>query len=119
MTIGEAFELTNHLSQLPERELGLDPLLEGGELQLIEPGRLGPKRRLGGEIGEGRAAPQIQRVVERTYGRLRVDREEPPRVAKERLEADCIELRRVGAKDVARAASLELSGPSALRRCEA
>ena len=68
MTSREAFELTDHLSQFPERELGLDPLLEGGELQLVEPGRLGPKRRLGGEIGEGQGRA-TDPVRDRTHPR--------------------------------------------------
>ena len=68
---------------------------------------------------EGGAAPQIERVVERTDGRLRIDRQESPRVAKEGLEASGIELRWLGPQDVARPAPLDaarLRGPCAGER---
>jgi hypothetical protein len=75
MPSGENFELSDHLYEFSQRELRVDPFLEGGEPQVVEPRRLGPERRLGAQIREGRPGPQIERMVEGADGRLRVDRQ--------------------------------------------
>jgi hypothetical protein len=43
-----------------EREVGLDPLLERGEAEFLEPSDLGLRERLVGEVRERVAAPQVQ-----------------------------------------------------------
>ena len=65
-----------------ERELGVDPLLERREPELLEPldGRLG--ERLVGEVGERRPAPELERLAQQG-GRgcgvvARVGRARPP-----------------------------------------
>lgn len=114
MTTGEAVELTDHLCVLSDRELSLDAVLERAELQLVEPRRLGAQRSLGCEIGEGRATPEREGVVERSYGGPGVDREEPARVPQQGLEAAGVELGGFGPEPVTSPAPLESLGPQCL-----
>jgi hypothetical protein len=58
-------------------------------------------------------------VIERADGGPGVDRQQPARVPKQGLEADGVELRRLGPESVARSAPLEPLGSERLRRCEA
>ena len=53
----------------PQREVGLDPLLERDCAELLEPCDLGLGERLVEEVGERRPAPERERVTERTLGR--------------------------------------------------
>ena len=55
-----------------EREVGLDPLLERGEAQLVEPLDGGARERLVGEVGERRPAPQAERLAEELRRRVLV-----------------------------------------------
>ncbi len=57
----ERLELGDELRVAPEREVGLDPLLERDGAQLLEPGDLGLRERLVEEVGERRAAPERER----------------------------------------------------------
>ena len=52
----------------PEREVGLDPLLERHGAQLLEPSDLGLRERLVEEVGERRPAPERERLAERALG---------------------------------------------------
>src|SRR4029450_11639817 len=118
MTRRESLELADGLSEFPDRELRVDPFLQCREAQVIEPCRLRSERRLGREIAEGGTPPQIERVVECTDRRLRVDRQESPGVAQEGLETNGIELRRLGPQDVTCPAPLDPlwpQGPAQMR----
>jgi hypothetical protein len=55
-----------------ECEVGIDPVLQGRGLRLLEtrPGVSG--ERLGAELGEGWAAPELERPPEQLGGRFRV-----------------------------------------------
>ena len=64
----ESLELGNELRLTPEREIGVDALLEGGEPLLVEPDTRGARKRRV-ELGEGRAAPQRKRLAQQ-FGRL-------------------------------------------------
>ena len=62
---GQRFELWDERVVLPEREFGLDPLLDRDEPQVLEAIDLGPRERLVGEVGQGAAAPEPERGPER------------------------------------------------------
>ena len=47
-----------------EREVGVDPILVGGEPKLLEPDDLRLRERLPGEVGERRAAPEGERIAQ-------------------------------------------------------
>ena len=47
----------------PQRDVRLDPVLQAGELELLQPGGLHARERLG-ELGQRRAAPQLQRLAQ-------------------------------------------------------
>ena len=47
-----------------EREVGLDPLLERRQPQILEPSRLDARERLVGELGQRRPAPQGERLAQ-------------------------------------------------------
>jgi len=47
-----------------ERELGVDPLLDGHEPQLVEPGDLILRKRLVCEVDQRRPAPKHERVAQ-------------------------------------------------------
>ena len=66
----------DHLGVAAERELRLDELLARGDPQLLEPGDLGLRERLVGEVGQRRAAPERERALERGGGRRRAARGE-------------------------------------------
>ena len=114
VTRREALELADHLSVFSDGELRLDPVLERAEPLLLQPRGLGLERRLTGEVGERRAAPQIQRVVERADGGTRVDRQQAPGVSQDRSEPCGVELRRLRLEAVARSAPLEPFGAERL-----
>ena len=67
-------ELADDLRVSPQREIGLDALLDRREAQLLEP----RDRRLGevvvGEVPERRTAPQVERLAKQRRPTLRVPR---------------------------------------------
>ena len=63
MAADERVELGDELRVAPEDQLRIDALLEAGEVLLSEPGFLQACERLL-ELGERRAAPQLQRSPE-------------------------------------------------------
>src|SRR5215210_2741948 len=65
MQLDERFQLADQLRVATERELGLDPLLDRSEMELFEPSDLALRKRLVGELGERRAAPQSQRLPQK------------------------------------------------------
>ena len=65
MTPRQNRELGNERLMPAERELGVDPLLDCGETQLLEALDLGPRERLVGEVGECITSPERERLVEK------------------------------------------------------
>ena len=115
----ERLELGDELGVAPEREVGLDPLLERDGAELLEPRDLGLGERLVEEVGERRAAPERERLAQRALGRRRVaalERRAPLlREPGEAVEVDALAAR-ARARTPARAS--RCTGPSALRSCE-
>ena len=64
MLVDERFQLTDELAMAAERELRLDQLFQCRDPQVVEPRDVALRERLVGEIREGRAAPQRERVLE-------------------------------------------------------
>ena len=56
-------ELADELGSATKLELGLDPLLDGGQPQLLEPGGLVLGERLVREVGQRRTAPELERFA--------------------------------------------------------
>ena len=54
-----------------ELDVGRDPLLDRDEPELVEPPRLGLRPVLEGELGERRAAPEVERAHEERAALLR------------------------------------------------
>ena len=89
----EGLELADQLRVAAEGEVGLDPLLERVQTELLEPCDLALDELLVTEIGERRAAPEPERVAQ-AGGRQRsvAIRERAPPVGEQALEAQRIEL---------------------------
>ena len=64
MRAHQFFELRDERTILAERKICLDPPLECREAQLHEPADRRLREGRIGEVGEGRAAPESQRVAE-------------------------------------------------------
>src|SRR5262249_25767656 len=60
----ERFELADELRVAPERQIGIDALLEHRQPELLEARDLDLRERLVGEVGERRASPERQRLVQ-------------------------------------------------------
>ena len=99
----ERLELSDQLVVSPERELGVDPELDCGQPDLLEPGDGSLSKALKGEVGKRRASPQLQCVVEslRRVGRQAAS-QQAPRLVGEVLEAVEIELVGLDPDEVAR-----------------
>jgi hypothetical protein len=67
----QGFQLADELSLAAEREIGFDQLLERHEAELLEPCDLLLGKRLVGEIGQWRAAPEVKRLTEDQGGSAR------------------------------------------------
>jgi hypothetical protein len=59
----ERLDLGCQLSALAERKVGFDPLLDGVQPKLFQPADLRLGKRLEGEVGERRAAPERKRLT--------------------------------------------------------
>ena len=67
----QRLQLADELGVPAQRQVGLDPLLERRQPQLLEPAALDPRERLLAELRQRRAAPQRQRLAQqprRTLG---------------------------------------------------
>jgi len=64
----QRFQLDDHVLVTTQLEVGLDPVLEGGQTKILEPPDLVLRERLVGEVGQRGAAPERERLVE-TAGR--------------------------------------------------
>src|SRR5581483_4206083 len=98
----ERLELADEPCMATKREIGVDPLLEGGETLVLEAGDLGLREELVGELGERRAPPQRERLAEqarRPSGSPRCER--VPSLGRQALEAVEVEFAGIDAQDVA------------------
>ena len=88
----ELLELRGKLGVATESEVGVDPLLERGQPQLVEAVDRGLREALVAEVGEGRTAPERERFPEnrRRTGRVPALRS-PPSSLRETLEASDVE----------------------------
>ena len=68
----ELLELGAHDSVTPERELGIDPVLDGLYPERLEAACLQPRERLGLEVGQGPAAPQRLGFPQQSRGPARI-----------------------------------------------
>ena len=99
----ERLELDDEVGVAAEREIRLDPIFEGGQPELLEPGDLAPRKVFVGEVGEGRASPERERLAESSGGRLSGPvGDRAPAIGEQLLEALGIELARLDSEHVAR-----------------
>src|SRR5215218_8843421 len=107
MLADEPPELGDEVGMAAERQVGLDPLLERAQAQLLEPADLFASEVLIGEVGERRTAPEGERLAQNLRRRLRIFRPKVPSAAEELLEAIHIALAGIQAKQIAVAARLK------------
>lgn len=93
----EHFELAAELGVATGAQVGVDPLLQRREPQLLEPCDLRLRERLVGEVSEWWPAPQAERFAQLPRRPLRIG---APRPGDELLEAGKVELGRVEQQDV-------------------
>ena len=87
MLADQCLELADQLAVVAERQLGLVQVLQRGQPQILQAGRLARDERLLAEPRKRRAAPQRERRLERRGGALRVAcRELAPALSDEPLE---------------------------------
>ena len=65
----QRLELGHELRAAPEREIGVEAVLERHQPQLLQAGDLALAERLEREVGQRRAAPQRERLAQRPRGR--------------------------------------------------
>src|SRR5262249_5960530 len=98
----QRLELTDEIAVAPELQIGFDPLFKRMHPELLEPGRLGRRERLRRELGERRAAPQLERRAEALRGLLGATGVEArARRRRDALEAVQVELVRLHLQRVA------------------
>lgn len=89
----ERLELGHELGTAAQREVEVDALFDRGEAQAVEPGDLGLRERLLGEVGKRGAMPECERLSQRARGERRlVARPELPCLPDEPLESVEVEL---------------------------
>ena len=66
----ERLELTDELGVPTEREIGLDPLFEGGDARFLEARDLALREGVEAEVGECRSAPERERLEQHVCRRL-------------------------------------------------
>ena len=114
MPVHESLELGHELVVVAEGELGLDAILERGDMELLEPRDLVLREPLVGEIGERCPVPERQCLPQPVRGiGVVAGLECHPALSEQPLEAVAIELSRldrnaVGAADGADRVSREL-----------
>ena len=91
----EAVQLGGHVVVPAEREIGLDPLLDCREPELLEPRDLALRERVVGEVRQRWAAPDLERFAQRRLGLLGLPcGQGAPAVLEQPLEAVGVELAR-------------------------
>ena len=115
MPSDERLQLADQLSVAAEREVGLDPLFERRQLQLVQARDLRLCERLVGEVGQGGAPPEGERPAQLLGGLLRLPLgPSAPCLLEHALEAICVDLAWLDREDVAVPAGLER--PAHVRR---
>lgn len=61
---GQRLKLADHLGMTAERQIGVDPVLEDTDAQLLQPRDLRLRERFIAQVGEWRAAPEREGLVE-------------------------------------------------------
>ena len=79
MTGDEGFEVGDEITLAPEREVCVDPFLDRGQVELVQPGDLVLGERVEGEVGERRAPPEVERLTEERRRLERRARRRAPR----------------------------------------
>ena len=100
----QRLELADDVAVPPELEIRLDPLLERDESKLLEPSDLGLRELLERELGERRAAPELERACEELAPLLGAC---AARVPERELEPLRVDLLGCDAEDVSRRPRLE------------
>ena len=103
----QGLQLRDGLGLNAGRQKALDPGFLSLEAELVESGRLGEKRRLVGDVGEGWPPPQGQGVLERGDGHVWIQREALLRVSQERVESRSVELGGIEPQTVAGSVALD------------
>src|SRR5215213_8518057 len=94
MQLDKRFQLADQLRVAAQRELGLDALLDGGQVKLLKPR----------ELGERRAAPQPERLAQQLQRPLRGPPDErPAALPQQTLEALQVKLAGTDAHQIATA----------------
>ena len=68
----QRLELGNKIAMAAERQVGVDPVLERGQPQFLQPGRLGLRERFVLNVLVRRAAPQLERLAKARRRRIGV-----------------------------------------------
>src|SRR6266566_152328 len=68
MLADERLQLTHDLTVASQSQVGIDPVGDSRNPQLVQPPDRGLDKRLVVDIGEGRTAPHAQRTAQRTCG---------------------------------------------------
>ncbi len=64
----ERLQLTGQLRVAAQGQVSVDPVREGGDPLLVQPGDRDLRERLIADVGEGRATPHLQRAAQRARG---------------------------------------------------
>ena len=105
MLADEGLQLAAQLGMATETQIGLHPLLDGDESQLLQSGGLGPHERLVAQRAEGRAVPQAKRPTKNVGGApRRAADQRRPACCDQSFEADRIHVDPLDVQHVARPA---------------
>ena len=111
----QALELADELAVATEGEIRVDAVLERGQVELVEPADLSLRPRFVGELGERRAAPELEGIAQDLRGGRRRG---SSRLGRETFEALEVETVRLDEELVPPGRVTITSSPSALRSCE-
>jgi hypothetical protein len=68
--LDERLELRHHLDVPAQPQVGLDPIVQAGQPQLLPPRHVPGRVARGRDVGQRRPAPQLQRLGEQARGRV-------------------------------------------------
>ena len=117
MLCDEPLELADELGVPAELEVGLDPALERGEPQLLQPRDRRLREALVGDVGQRRPAPQSQRLAQERRGLRRLGCVRLPTSSSNRCTSSSPRPTSI-AYPGGRVTTAFPAGPSALRRWE-
>ena len=114
----EALELGDHVRVMAEVELGVELLLQGLEAELLEAGDLACERGLIGEVRQGGAAPERERLGQDPVGRPRLGAVRPCASASRSSNRRSVDVLALGPEQVAGARASMPSDPRTERSRE-